>query len=273
MPWLPSPCLSHQACPALRHDDAGCRDGGSGEVSVWQPAVSSVFLLHSPAPIALPCCRPTRTLILCPGRSCPRARHAAPSPLPSLLNACQPLHFQAVLSNLTHPEDHPSPPAHLPPAGWPTRLALQQVLQPPGPRPVLRGPPAWAWAPRPGLGCLVSAGLPRSTSTETWLQPHVATGLQASQPAAAGGRASQRLPPPAPAATSQSWCGGRGWHCQGPGWLQGETPVVPGCGRLLQRGAHPRTSPEAAGRLPSPLARSERRGLRQEAAWALGPYL
>ncbi|XP_074996663.1 arfaptin-2 isoform X1 [Calonectris borealis] len=40
-------------------------------------------------------------------------------------------------------------------------------------------PPAQAWAPHPGLGRLVSAGVPRSTSTEIRLQPHTATGVPA----------------------------------------------------------------------------------------------
>lgn len=119
------------------------------------------------------------------------------------------------------------------------------------PPPGLHGPLARAWAPHPRSGRLVSAGVPRSTSAEQWLQPQTATGVQASEPAAAGGRTSRHSPPQAAAAGSQSWCWGRGRCYQGPGWLEGETPVVPGCGRsFLQRGAHACASPGCC-QLPS----------------------
>lgn len=86
-------CLSRWACPALGSwGMVTPADGTEGvgrehlvrEVSVWQPAMSCDFTSHSSAPLALPCCHPTRTLILCPGRSCPHAQHTAPSPLAPL---------------------------------------------------------------------------------------------------------------------------------------------------------------------------------------------
>lgn len=163
--WLPSPCLSALACPSSQlSGTVMCQGAGrererslgtSGAVlSVRQPAVCSDFTSHFHL---LPCCRPPCTLILCSGCSCSRVLRTIP-PLPSPLTSCQPLHFQAVLSNLTHPEDHPSPPVHLPPAGWPARLVLQQVL----------------WLPRPNcgatwplgssqLGHLVRSGVPQSS--------------------------------------------------------------------------------------------------------------
>lgn len=51
-----------------------------------------------------------------------------------------------------------------------------------------------------------------------WLQPHIATGVQAGEPAAAGGRASQHLPLPTAAAGSWSWCwGGEDGAARAPG--------------------------------------------------------
>lgn len=86
-------CLSRWACPALGSWGMVTPADGTGgvgrehlvrEVSVWQPAMSCDFTSHSSAPLALPCCHPARALILCPGHSCPRARHTAPSPLAPL---------------------------------------------------------------------------------------------------------------------------------------------------------------------------------------------
>ena len=149
--------LSRWACPAL-----GSRgmvtpaDGTEGagrerlvrEASIWQPAVSSDFTSHSSAPVALPCCRPARALILCPGRSCPRARHTAPSPLAPLCSTPA----SPSISRLSCPTS-PTPRTIC----LPQCICCQQDGQPGGCFSRYCGRPAPGWcstAPRPGLGPL-----------------------------------------------------------------------------------------------------------------------
>lgn len=210
--WLPSPCLSALACTSSQlSGTVMCQGAGrererslgtSGAVlSVWQPAVCSDFTSHFHL---LPCCRPPCTLILCSGCSCSHVLRTVP-PLPSPLTSCQPLHFQAVLSNLTHPEDHPSPPVHLPPAGWPARLVLQQVL----------------WLPRPDcgamwplgsshLGHLVRSGVPQSSLLPLpWWEVSPA-----------------RAPPPAAMPGRGAGAGGTGGAAEA-WWLGGDTVRLP----------------------------------------------
>lgn len=138
-------------------------------------------------------------------------------------------------------------------AGTVATQPLAGTLCPPPP------PPPRAWAPHPRLGCMVSAGLP--WSTETWLQPHIVTSVQAGEPTV--WEEDQHSPPPAATARSWSGCsGGRGWCCQGTGWLKGEMQMVPGC----VRSPHGLPPSGAASYLLSPLARLVRRRVRQDAA-------
>lgn len=202
------------------------------EVAVWQPAVPSDFTSHSSAPIALPCCHPTRTLILCPAHSCPHARHTTPSPLTPLCSTPA----SPSISRLSCPTS-PTPRT----IRLPQCICRQQDGQPGWCFSRYCGHLAPGWcstAPQPelglltlGLGHLVSARVPRGTFTETAAAPCCCQ--------RAGRRARRCRRKSFPMLTSHGSCGrvfvpvlwGRGWRCQGPRWLQGETQVVPDCGR------------------------------------------
>lgn len=265
------PSLSCRACPALGSwGTVTAADGTEGagreclvrEVSNWQPAMSSDFTSHSSAPIALPCCHPACTLILCPGRSCP---HALTPPHLLLPLSAQHLPAPPFPGCLVQPHP-PRGPSVSPSASAASRMANQAgasagtvAAQPLDGAP---RPPTRAWAPHPGLGRLVSAGVPRSTSTEIRLQPHTATGVPAGEPAAVGGRASQCLCPPAAAAGSWAWCWGGE---DGTARALGGSKVRPGwCPAVGDHSCSEEPMrvppPGAAGCLLSPLAHTVRRG-------------
>ncbi|XP_063184833.1 arfaptin-2 isoform X2 [Chroicocephalus ridibundus] len=124
-----------------------------------------------------------------------------------------------------------------------------------------RPPPARAGPLAPRLGRLVSTGVPRGTSMETWLQPDTATAVGGGEPAAAGGRAAgTRLPQRLQRGLGPG-AGGRGRCCRGPGWLRGETRAVPGCGTSLpQPGAHACAPPGAAVAFSVPLSEEAAEG-------------